>query len=78
MDDQADRHGHDVGAAFDIFRQRYLITVLDFLAQDRRDIRDAARRAVDDIDAFGFQDCCKPCALLRPPPRIVFHRQPDE
>ena len=52
MDDEADRHRHDIGMALHIFRQRHLVAVFDFLAEDRRHLGDAAGRAVDDVDAF--------------------------
>ena len=78
MNDEPDRHGHDIGVALHIFRQRHLIAVFDFLAQDRRHLGDAAGRAVDDIDALGFEYFCQPRALLRSPAGIVFDRQADE
>jgi hypothetical protein len=78
MDDQADGHGHDAGVLAHIFRQRHLITVFYLFTQDRCHIGDAARRTVDDIDALGFQDCCKPRALLRAPAGVVFYRQAYE
>src|SRR5207247_528029 len=67
MDDEADRHRHDVGMALHVFRQRHLVAKFDFLAQDRRHLGDAAGRAVDDVDAPRFEDFCQPRALLRPP-----------
>jgi imidazolonepropionase-like amidohydrolase len=68
----------DAGIAAESFRKRHLIAVFDFLAQNRRLVGDAARGAVDDVDAFGLQYSGEPRTLFRSPSGVVFYRQPHE
>src|SRR5436190_10938042 len=78
VDDETDRHGHDVGMGFDILRQRHLIAVLDFLAEDRGHVGDAARGAVDHVNTLGLEDFREPRTLLRTTAGIVLDRQAHE
>src|ERR1700751_4036219 len=70
MDDQTDRHRHDIGVAADIFRQRYLVAVFDLSSQDRRLVGDSSGRAIHRVDPLGLEDFGEPGALRRPQPAL--------